>query len=346
MSLFENLVSPRTPWPPGPDPRDPWFGIQAPHYPPEPTNWMHALNLLGATLKDYSSHGRTSNVALTQDAIRKGNRADTGPMSPNLPTDAPDTQLPPSPPEPSNWMHGLNLLGATLKDYSNHGSTNNVALTQDAIRAHRAAQDRIAPYLPPPVAQAIWTARLSGHYDPAAGKYAIPALGLFPRDEQHGLSDRQMPSPYGQIEYTEDDLSNELAGQPIWDAAPDAGQAGNTRLAQNFINNNSISDQERQRKISEYAESARRFGKKTADVGTLLTLGGGIVGGATAQPQVVHGAQLLGGVLENFGGLLQNPWLDRQYGRGRTSQFEYDRSRAIDEYNRGMFFGTGGARAP
>ena len=133
---------------------------------------------------------------------------------------------------------------------------------------------------------------------------------------------------------------------PAWNAAPTTGQGENTRLAQNFINNNPISDEERQRRVNEYAESARRFGKRTADAGTLVTLGGGIVGGATAQPEVMHGTGLLGGVLENFGGLLQNPWFNRQYGRGRTSQFEYDRSRAIDEYNRGMFFGKGGARAP
>jgi hypothetical protein len=61
---------------------------------------------------------------------------------------------------------------------SNDRRTNNVALTQDAIRAHRAAQDRIAPFLPPEMAQAMWIARLSEHYDPAAGKFAIPALGV------------------------------------------------------------------------------------------------------------------------------------------------------------------------
>ena len=169
--------------------------------------------------------------------------------------------------------------------------------------------------------------------------------GLLARDEQPGVPSAQW-APYGQIEYKDSDLSDEYPGALFRNHASPTGQAENTRLAKNFINNNPISEDERQRRINKHAESARRFGKRTADVGTLLTLGGGVVGGATAQPEVMHGAHILGGVLENFGGLLQNPWLDRQWGRGKTSQFEYDRSRAIDEYNRGMSFGPGGARAP
>jgi len=188
------------------------FGTPALASPPQPSNWMNALNLLGATLKDYSNHGRTNNIASTQDAIRGHGAA----VHQGLPPDAPNASFGTDPPvpEPSNWMHALNLFGATLKDYSNHGRTNNVALTQDAIRAHRAAQDRIAPFLPPNINQAMLTARLSGHYDPAAGKYSIPALGVWSGDEQRGLTDGQMPSPYGQVQYSDDDLSAELPRRP------------------------------------------------------------------------------------------------------------------------------------
>jgi hypothetical protein len=66
-------------------------------------------------------------------------------------------------------------------------------LTRESIAAMRAAHARIAPFLPPDIAQAIWIARLSGHYDPAAGKTAIPALGLYPPDEQPGFSGGRMP---------------------------------------------------------------------------------------------------------------------------------------------------------
>ena len=190
------------------------FGAPALPSTPQPSNWMHALNLLGATLRDYSNHGRTNNVASTQDAIRGHGAAVPQGMFPDPPNASFGTEPTPQVPEPSNWMHALNLFGATLKDYSNHGRTNNVALTQDAIRAHRAAQDRIAPFLPPNINQAMLTARLSGHYDPAAGKYSIPALGVWSRDEQRGLTDGQMPSPYGQIQYTDDDVSTELPRHP------------------------------------------------------------------------------------------------------------------------------------
>lgn len=96
-------------------------------------------------------------------------------------------------PSPSNWMHALNLLGATLKDYSDHGRSNNIALTQDAIQKHKEATARLAPHLPPDILGQMYVARLNGDYDPAAGKYAIPGLGIYPRDTQSRFPGDGMP---------------------------------------------------------------------------------------------------------------------------------------------------------
>ena len=57
-------------------------------------------------------------------------------------------------------------------------------LTPEKIAAMRAAQARIAPYLPSDMARAIWIARLNGDWDPGTDKNAIPALGFYPRDTQ------------------------------------------------------------------------------------------------------------------------------------------------------------------
>jgi len=66
-------------------------------------------------------------------------------------------------------------------------------LTPEKVAAMRAAQARIAPYLRPDIAQAIWITRLNGDYDPPAGKYAVPALGVYPHDEQPGFAASPVP---------------------------------------------------------------------------------------------------------------------------------------------------------
>jgi len=71
------------------------------------------------------------------------------------------------------------------------------SLTPERLAAMKAAQGRIAPFLPPDMARAIWIARLNGDYDPPAGKYAIPALGLYPRDEQPGFPGGHTPGTTG-----------------------------------------------------------------------------------------------------------------------------------------------------
>jgi hypothetical protein len=68
-------------------------------------------------------------------------------------------------------------------------------ITPEKLAAMIAAQARIAPLLPPDTARAIWIARLSGHYDPPVGKYAVPALALYPRDEQPAFRHTRMPGP-------------------------------------------------------------------------------------------------------------------------------------------------------
>lgn len=68
--------------------------------------------------------------------------------------------------------------------------------TRPIVATMRAAQARIAPMLPPDIARAIWIARLNGDYDPIAGKYAIPSLGLYPRDEQPGFPSSHTPRPF------------------------------------------------------------------------------------------------------------------------------------------------------
>ena len=72
-------------------------------------------------------------------------------------------------------------------------------LTPEKIAAMRAAQARVAPHLPPLMAQGLWIARLNGDYDPPNGKYSVPAWGVYQPDGQSEYSDGRMPGSYAPI---------------------------------------------------------------------------------------------------------------------------------------------------
>jgi len=106
-----------------------------------------------------------------------------------------------------------------------------------------------------------------------------------------------------------------------------------TQLAQNFAFPGKLSDEQREEIELEIQIKVEEIGKDVAGAGSLITVGGALVGGALAQPEIIGGSAVVGGALENVGGALQNPLVSGAIASGVVSAHENRIANEAQSYN-------------